>query len=86
MRWQPARIPPPFGAWPRMTSIACGCTGDSNARGHRCYTPCSIREGMFLGRVILPPHEKIMAISADRILLLHRSELGIETLGVYRIS
>lgn len=42
--------------------------------------------GMFLGRAVLPPHEKILAISSDRVLLLHRSPLGIETLGVYRVG
>lgn len=41
--------------------------------------------GMFVGRVLLPPHERILAISSDRLLLLHRSPRDVETLGVYRI-
>ena len=43
-------------------------------------------EGMFLGRALLPPHERILAIASDRILLLSRSALDIETVGLYRLS
>lgn len=43
-------------------------------------------DGMFLGRVLLPYHERILSISAGRVLLLHRSPLGVETLGVYRVG
>ena len=43
-------------------------------------------DGMFLGRVALPPHERILAISSDRVLLLRRSPRDIETLGVYQIG
>lgn len=42
--------------------------------------------GVFLGRILLPPHERMLAISASRLLLLQRSSSGIETLGVYRLG
>lgn len=42
--------------------------------------------GLFVGTVALPPHERILAIASDRIILLHRSALDVETLGVYRFG
>ena len=43
-------------------------------------------EGVFAGTVRLPPHERILDIAGDRIVLVHRSPLDIETLAVYRFA
>ena len=59
------------GLWVRWSTLQAG----SYAR----FDPT----GVFLGTVQLPDHDRILAVAHDRIAVLERSELGIESVAVY---
>lgn len=51
-----------------------------------CSADEPTRTATFVGTVRLPPHLQVLAISSDRLILLRRSALGVETLAVYGVE
>lgn len=43
-------------------------------------------QGLFAGTARLPTHERVLDVSQGRVVVLHRSGLGVETLAIYRLE
>jgi hypothetical protein len=42
--------------------------------------------GVWLVEVVLPPHDRILAVGDDRVVVLHRTPLDVEIISVYEIE